>query len=62
MRKLLRPPGPAASIEYKQRFIDQENLRLAALSSPWRLDFSSADPSCICLLGVEEPENENDGR
>ena len=60
MRKLLRPPGPGACVEYKKRFIDQENLRLVTLNSPWRFGFSSADPSCVCLLAEKTYKKKED--
>jgi len=44
-------------MEYKQRWIEAENKRLEADGSKWRYGFSSADPGCISLLGVEEKES-----
>jgi hypothetical protein len=53
-RGRLRMPSAWASKELKQRYIDQENDRLKSENSKWRYGFSSADPDCICLLGVEK--------
>ena len=53
----LRRPRVCDSMEYKQRWIEAENKRLEADGSKWRYGFSSADPGCISLLGVEEKES-----
>ncbi len=44
-------------MDYKHRYIDHENERLEAIDSPWRLGFSSADSSTLCLLAHEKSEH-----
>ena len=55
-------PRPFSSFERKAQWVEAENGRLEEANSKWRYDFSSSDEKCICLLGVEGPENEYDGR
>lgn len=46
-------PRPFSSMEHKRKWVEYENKRLEADGSKWRYGFSSADFSCISLLGVE---------
>jgi hypothetical protein len=60
----LRTPRANTPKERKQAYVDQENRRLEAEGSPWRYGFSSADPSCICLVAADNkgPEGYRAGK
>lgn len=50
-QRAMRRPGPGNTPEYKQRWMDAENKRLASEGSGWRYTFG-ANPSnseTICL-------------
>lgn len=53
-------PRPFSSFERKAQWVEAENKRLEADGSKWRYGFSSADPSCISLLGAEGYRGDGD--